>query len=532
MQMNSFTTRGISATLLCVLFFPSTALAYEAAPVSLTKQATFVTEKSARLNGQGNPNQMPDAYSWFEWGVSGQINTVYETPHQALSGWSGGNTLMDTSADIIGLAPSTQYFYRHIVESGRGRDVGQTTYVTTKPRVGDAPTLVIVETNSPSRIADGTVTLRGYVSPHGNANTNVWFEWGPSQRLEAQTPSVRVSGQSAPFESVLNNLSPGTIYFYRFVGENSVGRVYGAVRVFTTTGTPPPPPEKENAQQVSRASTNGDGVARTTTNSGTKLAVATTQSSATFNNSGDATYGLPGVSADFRPGDILGAFLKKKNTTPTPAVADASSGNTTSGASQVASVGASRGVLATLWDTITGKEPIEITVEKVGPKTVEAHTAVEYKISYHYNSSIKATNARIAVTLPSTVVYIGDNTANELLLENGQNGSRTYMLPLGNISEGYARTFSILGMTTGDAKGFPDAGVELIYQNIAGVQHVLPETTKAKSSSVASTQTAGVTNSVSSSLDGKSVRPLSKRRTILSTASDNSNRRCSCLVCL
>ena len=110
-----------TSALVASFFLPATLLAYEASPVAITKNATYLTEKSARLNGRVNPNEMPDTKQWFEWGVSGQYQTVYETPHNGM--WSQ-SSLADTSADLVGLAPNTQYFYRQIAENGRGKDVG------------------------------------------------------------------------------------------------------------------------------------------------------------------------------------------------------------------------------------------------------------------------------------------------------------------------------------------------------------------------------------------------------------------------
>ncbi|MEK7118028.1 MAG: hypothetical protein AAB869_00270, partial [Patescibacteria group bacterium] len=97
----------------------SLTFAYEAIPIALTSQATFITEKQMQLNGRVNPSELPDTYEWFEWGIVGR-NTVYETDRKLL--W-GVNQLTNTSAMIVGLAPNTQYFYRQIAENNHGRDV-------------------------------------------------------------------------------------------------------------------------------------------------------------------------------------------------------------------------------------------------------------------------------------------------------------------------------------------------------------------------------------------------------------------------
>ncbi len=422
------------------LGMPEVVFAIQSTPIALTKQATFVTEKSAKLNGQANPNQMPDTVSWFEWGITGRASVVYQTPRRAMGGV--GTVLIDTSADIVGLAPSTQYFFRQYAENGRGKDIGQIVYFTTKDLANDVPPLVIVETNNPSIIGETNATIKGYVSPHGNNQTKAWFDWGTTQRFENQTQSANVSTVAAPFERPLTNLVPGTTYFYRIVAENSAGRVYGATRIFSTRGIPPPKSEEPINQQVSTG-TAGDGVARNTTSSGAPK--AGTQSSAF------------GATDGSRPGDFLGALMRKKN-----------GGATTT---QVAGVAQSD---PSLWDRLTGKgavaiDGVVVTIEKVGPKKVVAHTPVEYRIVYAYRRNVPATNAKLKIILPSEVIYIGDTTNNELLLEdNAGGGERTYVLPIGRLESGSTRTVSILGMTTGDAKGFPDARARLEYDDGAG----------------------------------------------------------------
>jgi hypothetical protein len=59
------------------------------------------------------------------------------------------------------------------------------------------------------------------------------------------------------------------------------------------------------------------------------------------------------------------------------------------------------------------------------------------------------------------------------MIEDGvAGGERTYVLVLGQLERGSTRTLSILGMTTGDAKGFPDARARIEYDDAAGT-HVV-----------------------------------------------------------
>jgi hypothetical protein len=62
-----------------------------------------------------------------------------------------------------------------------------------------------------------------------------------------------------------------------------------------------------------------------------------------------------------------------------------------------------------------------------------------------------------------------------LIVKDAKNGARTYVLPIGSIKKGDTRTFSIIAMTTADAKGIPQVKANLVFttknneQMVAGV---------------------------------------------------------------
>lgn len=461
------TTRQTFARLFLVfsmlsVFFPGTLFAYQAQPLAQTREVTFITEKSAKLGGRVNPSEMPDTFQWFEWGLSGRTDIVYETPHLGM--W-GGIQLVNTSADIIGLAPNTQYFYRQIAENGHGRNVGQTLYFTTKPLALEQSPIVISQTNPPSSITEGSAILRGYVSPHGNATVKWWFQWGETSALENETTHSGWGADSGPVQVMITTLKPGTPYFYRLVAENSTGRILGTTRVFVTLGVPPPPPEAPRAQTIPTPQVGGDGVSRTTTNSGAAQ-----------------NTGLVQPLGQNLPGDFFGAFFGRKTNTatqngntvaqpPTPPVNNTVTSGAANTEAQVASVSTS-GPLGAFWNTLTGKG-VEVTLEKVGPKKAPGHTPVEYRVGYSYRVNTPAKDGKLKITLPADVLYIGDNTTNELLLEEGVGPERTYILLLGQLEKGSTRTISILGMTTGDAQGAPDARARIEYVDAKGNVQVI-----------------------------------------------------------
>ena len=202
---------------------------------------------------------------------------------------------------------------------------------------------------------------------------------------------------------------------------------------------------------------------------------------------------MPG-SNTAHPGDFFGLsnLFNKKQATPATSTANTSASAQTHNSNQLAAAGAAT-PLGTFWNTLTGKKSVEVTIQKIGPDKVPAHTAVEYRVAYAYRLNTLATNAKLKIILPANVVYIGDNTVNELLLEEGAGPERTYVLPLGRLENGSTRTISILGMTTADANGtFPDARVHMEYTDVAGALQVVG--TGAATQAVKETASAGSTS--------------------------------------
>jgi hypothetical protein len=443
-KRSNFLTALISTLSISALVFPLFASAYQAAPFSVTTAPLFITEKSVRLTGQVNSNEMPDTYQWFEWGVVGKSD-VYTTPHRS---FGSGSTLRNTSENLSGLAPNMQYFYRQVAENGRGKSVGMNVYFTTKPLPVSTTPILVVETRTPTAITENSVTLKGYVSPHGNSQSRYWFEWGATMELSNRTSSRTTGTNSTNVEQRLTNLLPGTPYFYRIVGENDLGIVYGTTRMVVTHGVPPEvvTSEAPREQYVPPSSSSGDGVDRTVTTSG--------KDDGRTSGAGDSGYNAFRPASSI-PNPISFGFFSKKP----------SSGTTTevSGSTQTSNP------FSRFFGSLSGKD-VAVVVEKVGPEKVPAHTPVEYRISYLYQKSIPATSAQLKIVLPEHVVYIGDNTVNELLLEESPGPERTYVLPLGRLENGASRTVSILGMTTASAQGtFPEARARLEYADPSGV---------------------------------------------------------------
>lgn len=482
--------RSIAFLVILVAIQPSLLFAYQAAPVANTKSPTNITEKSVMMNGSVNPNEIPDTYAWFEWGISGR-SAVYETPHQQV--W-GGSILNDFSATVHGLAPNVQYFYRQVAESSRGRDVGITTYFTTKTLTDPIDPVVIVQTYTPIAVYDKSATLRGYIAPHQGQSVRWWFEYGTTNRLGNTTQTSSWGSDSDVAKTNITNLTSGTVYFYRVAAENTQGVVYGSIISFTTTGIAPLPGETARTQNISSPQA-GSGASG---NSGVSTQAGGGGYSANYGPATASGLVIPGpayfppAAMNFQTFTLNSIFGSKKVATNNSVT---SNGDTSSGAqtgvaqngntatngsvssnsnSQLASAVATT-PFGAFWNTLTGKKIAEVKIEKIGPSNTPAHTAVEYRITYTYRRSSPATNAKLKIILPGSVVYIGDNTTNELLLEDGVGGGeRTYVLPIGKLESGSTRTMSILGMTTSDAGGvFPDARARLEYTPSTGGTEVV-----------------------------------------------------------
>ncbi len=96
------------------------------------------------------------------------------------------------------------------------------------PSVGTADTTSVTATSA---------TLRGIVNTHG-MDGSAWFEWSANPDL--QNPNLTAKMPLPPgqdYQSISDNvtgLTPETKYYFRAVGQNSLGTGAGAIQSFTT----------------------------------------------------------------------------------------------------------------------------------------------------------------------------------------------------------------------------------------------------------------------------------------------------------
>ncbi|HEY4475197.1 MAG TPA: hypothetical protein VJB92_00510 [Candidatus Paceibacterota bacterium] len=200
------------------------------APIVNTNSATSISQSSAVLNGNVNPNGS-DTTAWFEWGLNPSLGAA--TGFQSLG--SGFGTL-NISSVISGLAANATYYFRAVAQNSRGTSYGNILSFTTSGggQFGFAPS---VTTNSATSIGQTFATLNALVNPN-NSNTITWFEWGTNFSLGATTgfQSIGSGSFNQGVASTLTNLVQNTTYYFRTVAQNSFGTSYGSILSFTTNG--------------------------------------------------------------------------------------------------------------------------------------------------------------------------------------------------------------------------------------------------------------------------------------------------------
>lgn len=202
-----------------------------AAPVVSTSVTSNVNDSSATLYGFVNPNGQETTYA-FQYGTS----TSYGK-QTTLTSAGNGTTSVKVSQPVTGLSASTTYHYRIIATSSAGTVQGEDmTFTTSAVPAQPAPS---VSTSSVSGVTYSSVTLSGYVNPHGQATTYA-FQYGTTAGYGSQTPlSAAGSGNSSTKVSQgVTGLAPDTLYHYRIIASSANGKTLGNDRTFTTAKVP------------------------------------------------------------------------------------------------------------------------------------------------------------------------------------------------------------------------------------------------------------------------------------------------------
>ena len=150
-----------------------TTLAPIGRPVSITNPATLIAAFSAALNASVDPHGLPTSVH-FQYGTTASYGlTTAPTNHS-------GNTYVNISRGISGLAANTTYHFRVVSTNTAGTTFGADRTFTTLAATGPP----VVTTNSATNITATSATLNGSLNPHG-LTTTVHFQYRQNDQLRA-----------------------------------------------------------------------------------------------------------------------------------------------------------------------------------------------------------------------------------------------------------------------------------------------------------------------------------------------------------
>ena len=190
------------------------------------------------------------------------IPTTFVIEYGTTSSYGSSTAAADVTeshpaADLTGLAPSTQYFYRCVATNFAGVSQGMGQAFTT---LAGTPTVApAVTTSDASGMSTTRATLHGTVNPNGAA-TAYEFEYGATTVYGASTGATSVGSGSADVgvSEDLSALSPATTYHYRLVATSVAGTTRGDDHSFTTPAAVPIAPEVETWSASDVAATAAD----------------------------------------------------------------------------------------------------------------------------------------------------------------------------------------------------------------------------------------------------------------------------------
>ncbi len=200
------------------------------------------TAGTGGLGGAGNAPLPPATTSgggagggggggWFGGGGGGGGGGPFGGGGGAGGGAGGGSSRVTPSAIASELTAGVN---DDTINGGNGR------VTITWTLASEAP---VVTTDPASGLTGSSADLAGSIDPRGGATTYV-FEYGTTLSFGSVTAPEDVPGVAfgaTPVTARVSGLTPGTTYYVRLVAANAQGTRLGAVRSFTTVGTPSPP---------------------------------------------------------------------------------------------------------------------------------------------------------------------------------------------------------------------------------------------------------------------------------------------------
>ncbi|OGI81198.1 hypothetical protein A3B93_01805 [Candidatus Nomurabacteria bacterium RIFCSPHIGHO2_02_FULL_42_24] len=92
----------------------------------------------------------------------------------------------------------------------------------------------IINTLDATPVGPTYAVLNGSYDANGKS-TSVWFQWGTdSSSFGSNTSSLNIGVGSSNYNKFISGLKPSTTYYFRLVGNNGDGTIYGSTLNFTT----------------------------------------------------------------------------------------------------------------------------------------------------------------------------------------------------------------------------------------------------------------------------------------------------------
>ncbi len=209
------------------------------APFAQTNQATIVSDNSATLYGQLNPNGYQTSY-YFEYGTTQSLGNF--TSSQTMNGSYSQNNV---SMAVSGLMSGTTYYFRLSAQNQYGTSQGNILSFSTTSYGTTNSGNVSVSTNAATDITNNSATLIGFAATT-NSQSLGWFEYGTDYSnlnqkslttVISTSDYYRTNSSNSFFRYSATNLNSGTTYYFKAVLQNNGLTSYGQTLSFTTTGS-------------------------------------------------------------------------------------------------------------------------------------------------------------------------------------------------------------------------------------------------------------------------------------------------------
>ena len=190
--------------------------------------ASNLTKTNATLNASIVPGDLTNTW-YFQYGTTTSYGSF--SPTNTLP---PGFTVVATNLVISNLTAGTTHHYQILANDGVSVKAGADLTFTT---ISAGPTATTLAATS---IGTTNATLNASIIPLGGV-TAYYFQYGTTPSYGSYTPtnSLAAGSSSVSVSNVLTGLTPGAIYYYQAVAQNSISTNAGAQLTFTNISLPP-----------------------------------------------------------------------------------------------------------------------------------------------------------------------------------------------------------------------------------------------------------------------------------------------------